>query len=74
LDVAEHNIKVVTQHDPKELRDIYRMDAMNPEDPADAQRVLREITERFVKENPDIPNPKVYVLDDPGLLIEVKNR
>jgi nickel-dependent lactate racemase len=74
LDVAEHNIKVVTQHDPKELGDIYRMDAMNPEDPADVQRVLREITERFVKENPDIPNPKVYVLDDPGLLIEVKNR
>jgi len=74
LDVAEHNIKVVTQLDSKELRDIYRMDAINPERPEDAQQVLREIIERFVRENPDIPNPKVYVLDDPGLLIEVKNR
>jgi nickel-dependent lactate racemase len=74
LDVAEHNIKVVTQLDPKELREIYRMDAINPERPEDAQQVLREITERFVRENPDIPNPRVYVLDDPGLLIEVKNR
>ncbi|MHA2386642.1 MAG: hypothetical protein ACXAEE_10585, partial [Candidatus Thorarchaeota archaeon] len=74
LDVAEHNIKVVTQLDPKELGDVYRMDAINPKNPEDAQRVLREITERFVRQNPDIPNPKVYVLDDPGLLIEVKNR
>ncbi|MHA2070271.1 MAG: hypothetical protein ACW985_00635, partial [Candidatus Thorarchaeota archaeon] len=74
MDVAEHNIKVVTQLDPKELGDVYRMDAINPENPEDAQRVLREITERFVRQNPDIPNPKVYVLDDPGLLIEVKNR
>ncbi|MHA2355718.1 MAG: hypothetical protein ACXADC_11120, partial [Candidatus Thorarchaeota archaeon] len=74
LDVAEHNIKVVTQHDPKELRDIYRMEAITPKHPDDAQRVLREITERFVKDNPDILNPRVYILDDPGLLIEVKNR
>ncbi|MFW9968206.1 MAG: hypothetical protein ACFFEA_13710, partial [Candidatus Thorarchaeota archaeon] len=58
----------------KELRDIYRMDAVNPDTPEDAQRVLRDIIERFIRENPDIPNPKVYVLDDPGLLIEVKNR
>ena len=74
LDVTEHNIKVVTELDPKELHDVYRMDAINPESAEDAQRVLRELTERFVKENPEIPNPKVYVLDDPGLLIEVKNR
>ncbi|MFW9912018.1 MAG: lactate racemase domain-containing protein [Candidatus Thorarchaeota archaeon] len=74
LDVAEHNIKLVTQLDPKELAEVYRMDARNPDSPQDAQRVLREIIEQFVRENPAIPNPKVYVLDDPGLLIEVKNR
>ncbi|MFW9887027.1 MAG: hypothetical protein ACFFER_02520, partial [Candidatus Thorarchaeota archaeon] len=74
LDVAEHNIKAVTQLNPKELAEVYRMDARNPKSPEDAQRVLREIIRQFVSESPDIPNPKIYVLDDPGLLIEVNNR
>ena len=45
LDVAEGSIKVVTQLDPTELRDIYRMEACNPNGPEDSQRVLREIME-----------------------------
>jgi len=69
LDVAERNIKVVTQLDPKMLSDIYRMEGLNPRNPADAQRVLREIMQRFLKENPD---PRVYVLEDAGLYISVK--
>ena len=73
LDVAEHSIKVITQHDEKELHDIYRMEACNPESDADSQRILRELVQRFVKES-GIDNPRIYVLDDPGLLINVRNQ
>ncbi|MHA1958647.1 MAG: lactate racemase domain-containing protein [Candidatus Thorarchaeota archaeon] len=71
LDVAEGNIKVVTELNPKMLRDTYRMEACNPSSPEDSQRVLRELVERFAKEN---PNPKIYILGDPGLLVNVKNQ
>jgi hypothetical protein len=71
LDVAERNIKVVTQHDPEELDEIYRMEACKPNGPEDVQRILRELVDRFVKEN---PNPRIYVLDDPGLLINVSHQ
>ncbi|UCH05716.1 MAG: hypothetical protein JSW05_06010, partial [Candidatus Thorarchaeota archaeon] len=74
LDVAEHNVKVVTELDPKELWDVYRMEGINPDGPEDAQRIMRELVDRFVKENPETPNPRVYVLPDAGLLVEVKNR
>ncbi|MFQ5834031.1 MAG: lactate racemase domain-containing protein [Candidatus Thorarchaeota archaeon] len=74
LDVAEHNIKVVTQLDPKELWDVYRMEGINPENPGDAQRIMRELVDRFIRDNPDIPSPRVYVLPDAGLLVDVKNR
>ncbi len=73
LDVAERNIKVVTELDPKEMSEIYRMEALNPENPSDAQRILREAVERFIEENPDIPNPRIYVLPDAGLLVDVKS-
>ncbi len=73
LDVAEGNIKVVTQLDPDELRNVYRMEACNPNSPDDSQRLLRELVERFTKET-GIENPRIYVLDDPGLLINVKNQ
>jgi hypothetical protein len=71
LDIAERNIKVITQHDPEELSEIYRMDAHRPNDPDDVQRILRELVDRFVKE---MPNPRIYVLDDPGLLINVRQQ
>lgn len=71
LDIAEGSIKVVTELDSEMLRDVYRMEACNPNSPEDSQRVLREIMERFLSEN---PNPRVYILGDPGLLIEVKNQ
>ncbi|MFX0045390.1 MAG: lactate racemase domain-containing protein [Candidatus Hermodarchaeota archaeon] len=74
LDVAEHNVKVVTELDPKELWDVYRMEGINPQGPEDAQNIMRELVDRFAKDNPDIPNPRVYVLPDAGLLVEVKNR
>jgi len=73
LDVAEGNIKVVTELDSEELRDIYRMEACNPNTPEDSQRVLREIVSRFTDET-GIHSPRIYVLDDPGLLINVKNQ
>ncbi len=74
LDVAEKNIKVVTELDPEQMGDIYRMEACNPETPEDSQRVLRELVQRYLKENTEDKNPRIYVLDDPGLLINVKNR
>ncbi|MHA2424626.1 MAG: lactate racemase domain-containing protein [Candidatus Thorarchaeota archaeon] len=73
LDVAEGNIKVVTGLDPEELRSIYRMEACNPNSPEDSQRVLRDLVDRFTQES-GFDKPKVYVLDDPGLLINVKNQ
>jgi hypothetical protein len=71
LDVAEGNIKVVSGLDPNELRDVYRMEGCRPNNPDDVQRILRELMDRFLKEH---PNPRVYVLDDPGLLINVKSQ
>jgi nickel-dependent lactate racemase len=71
LDVAEGNIKVVSGLDPKELHDVYRMEGCKPTDPDDVQRILRELMDRFLLEH---PNPRVYILDDPGLLINVKNQ
>jgi len=71
LDVAEGNIKVVTELDKDELRDVYRMEACNPQSPEDAEKILRDIMERFLEKN---PNPRVYVLDDPGLLVKVEKQ
>lgn len=71
LDVAEGNIKVVTELDQDELRNVYRMEACNPESPENAENILRDIMQRFLDENPD---PRVYVLDDPGLLVKVENQ
>ncbi len=50
------------------------MEGINPEGPGDAQRIMRELVDRFIRENPDIPSPRVYVLPDAGLLVDVKNR
>ncbi|MFW9834447.1 MAG: lactate racemase domain-containing protein [Candidatus Thorarchaeota archaeon] len=71
LDVAEGNIKVISGLDPDEMRSIYRMEGCSVADSSEVQKILRDLVERFLKEN---PNPKVYVLDDPGLLINVKNQ
>jgi hypothetical protein len=70
-DVAEGDIRVVSQLDRKMLCDIYRMEGLNPRNPADAQRVLRELMQRFLKENPD---PRVFILDNAGLYISVKHQ
>ncbi len=71
LDVAEGNIKVISGLDADELRSIYRMEGCSVTDASQVQEQLRNIVQRFLKEN---PNPKIYVLDDPGLLINVKNQ
>jgi nickel-dependent lactate racemase len=71
LDVAEGNIKLVSGLDSDELRDVYRMEGCPVKDSSEVQQILRNLVERFLEEH---PNPKVYVLDDPGLLINVKNQ
>jgi len=71
LDVAEGNIKIISGLDPDELRSIYRMEGCSVQSSDEVQKVLRDLVDRFLKEN---PKPKVYVLDDPGLLINVKNQ
>ncbi|MGD9396434.1 MAG: lactate racemase domain-containing protein, partial [Candidatus Thorarchaeota archaeon] len=71
LDVAEGNIKIISGLDPDELQTIYRMEGCSVKESSEVQKILRDLVDRFLKEN---PNPKVYVLDDPGLLINVKNQ
>jgi len=71
LDVAEGNIKIVSGLDPDELRSVYRMEGCKPDNPQQVQMMLRDLVARFLKEN---TKPKVYVLDDPGLLINVKHQ
>ena len=71
LDVAEGNIKVISGLNPDELRSVYRMEGCSVQDSSEVQKILRDLVDRFLKEH---PNPKVYVLDDPGLLINVKNQ
>jgi len=70
-DIEEGNIKVISGLDADELRSIYRMEGCSVDDASKVQQTLRDLVTRFLKEN---PNPKVYVLDDPGLLINVKNQ
>ncbi|MGY5873370.1 MAG: lactate racemase domain-containing protein [Candidatus Thorarchaeota archaeon] len=71
LDIAEGNIKIISGLDADELRSIYRMEGCSVDDHSQVQGTLRDLVRRFLKEN---PNPKIYVLDDPGLLINVKNQ
>ncbi len=71
LDVAEGNIKVISGLDPVELRSIYRMEGCSVQNADEVQQVLRELVSRFLKDN---PTPRIYVLGDPGLLINVKNQ
>lgn len=71
LDVAEGNIKVVSGLDPEELRNIYRMEGCLVQNAHEVQQILRNLVERFLEEN---PKPRIYVLSDPGLLINVKNQ
>ena len=70
-DVEEGNIKTISGLDPDELRNIYRMEGCSVKDYTEVQGQLRDLVSRFLKEN---PNPKIYVLDDPGLLIHVKKQ
>jgi len=71
LDVAEGNIKVVSGLDPEELRNIYRMEGCLVQNAHEVQQILRNLVERFLEEN---PKPRIYILSDPGLLINVKNQ
>ncbi len=71
LDVAEGNIKVISELDPDELRSVYRMEGCSVDDPSQVQGKLRDLVTRFLKENPE---PKIYVLEDAGLLINVKKQ
>ncbi len=71
LDVAEGNIKIISGLDPDELRSVYRMEGCSVKDSSEVQQILRDLVSRFLKEH---PNPRVYVLDDPGLLINVRNQ
>ena len=70
-DVEEGNIKVISGLDADELRSVYRMEGCSVGDASEVQGTLRNLVSRFLKEN---PSPKIYVLDDPGLLINVKNQ
>jgi nickel-dependent lactate racemase len=71
LDVEERNIKIVTELDTDMLSEIYRMEGFNPKDSDDVQRILRELVQRYLKIN---PNPRIYVLNDPSLLVQVENQ
>lgn len=71
LDVAEGNIKVVSSLDPGVLCDIYRMEGIKPKSPDEIQQILRDLVNRFMVDHPD---PRIYLLNDPGLLVKVKNR
>jgi nickel-dependent lactate racemase len=71
LDVEERNIKIVTELDPEMLSNTYRMEGFNPKDTEDVQKILREIVQNYLEINPD---PRIYVLDDPGLLVHVMNQ
>ncbi len=71
LDVAEGNIKVISGLDPEELRSIYRMEGCSVNGPEQVREQLREIVARFLTET---PTPRIYVLDDPGLLVNVRNQ
>ena len=71
LDVAEGNIKVISGLDPDELRSIYRMEGCSVDSHTEVQKALRDLVFRFLEEN---PSPRIYVLDDPGLLVNVRNQ
>ena len=69
LDVEEGDIKLVSNLDRNIVRNLYRMEGIRPSSPAEVQIILRELVERFLVQH---QNPRVYVLEDPGLLVNVK--
>jgi nickel-dependent lactate racemase len=71
LDVAEGNIKLISTLDPDEVRRVYRMEGCRPDNPQQVQKLLRDLVARYLKEN---PKPRIYILEDAGLLINVKNQ
>ncbi|MFX1483517.1 MAG: lactate racemase domain-containing protein [Promethearchaeota archaeon] len=71
LDVKEGDIKIISELDPDELRDIYRMEGHSVQSADEVQKVLRSLVNRYLENN---STPKIYVLEDPGLLIKVKNQ
>ncbi len=73
LDVAERNIKIITELNPQKMGEVYRMEALNPDNPDECPKVLRELVQKFLDES-GVSQPRIYILDDPGLLIKVKNQ
>jgi hypothetical protein len=46
------------------------MEGCTVKDASEVQETLRDIVKRYLNEKPD---PKIYILEDAGLLINVKN-
>ncbi|MBS3750782.1 MAG: DUF2088 domain-containing protein [Anaerolineales bacterium] len=66
--LGEGRIKILSEMDPKTLRDVYRLDPLPQA--IDPQKALQTFLTTYLKEN---PQAVVYLLKDPGLYVVPKN-
>lgn len=62
--VGEGNLKIISQMDPEELKNVYRLMPLEWKD--DPVAAIRKEVERYMSEN---PNAQIYILDDPGIYV-----
>ena len=68
LTVGEGNIKILTEMDSKELKEVFRINAIARLRGESPQETLRRTVLEYLEIN---PNPVIYILPDVGLLIKV---
>jgi hypothetical protein len=66
--LGEGGIKILSEMDPKTLREVYRLDPLPQA--TDPQKALQTFLTTYLKEN---PQAVVYLLKDPGLYVVPKN-
>jgi nickel-dependent lactate racemase len=62
--LGEGNIKILSEMDPNELRDIYRLDPLP--DKGSPQQTLRDYLDSFLEDDPEA---LIYVMHDAGLYV-----
>jgi len=66
--VGEGNLKMITYMDHTELKEVYRIVPLPMIDNSPEKTIAKEVRD-FMNKNPDA---QIYVMDDPGLLIVIK--
>jgi len=67
ITLGEGNLKIYSEMDPKELKEVFRMDAIPRLRGETPQETLRRTVQEYLKMN---PTPIIYILQDAGILVK----